>query len=177
MRFRLGAVRMDVAAISAWMMMGVAGVSGCGGGSSTSPAPPASVSVTLSPATATVQASQVTSFKATVSNDPQNKGTSWVISGAGCTGAACGTLSGMMSASGAAVTYKAPATVPNPPMVTLTATSVADSTKSAKAAITLTAPSSSSGISVIVAPTMASVSAGGTQVFAATLQNDTANKG
>jgi len=177
MSFRRGVVRTDVAAISVWMMMAVVGSTGCGGGSSTSPAPPASVSVALNPTTATIQASQATSFTATVSHDPQNKGTSWVLSGAGCTGAACGTLSGITAASGAAVKYTAPAAVPNPPTVTLTATSVDDSTKSAKATITLTAPSSSSAISVVVAPAMASVAVSGTQTFAATLQNDTANKG
>jgi hypothetical protein len=70
--------------------------------------------------------------------------------------------------------YTAPAEVPNPPTVTLTATSVDDASKSAKATITLTV---GSAISVVVAPSMASVATGATQTFAATLQNDAANKG
>src|SRR5580704_16803296 len=178
MAFPRGVVRTNVAAICACVMMSVAGFSGCGGGSSTSPAPPvSSVSVALSPGSATVQASQTSSFTATVTNDPKNAGTTWALSGAGCTAAACGTLSGMTAASGAAVMYTAPAAVPNPPTVTLTATSVDDATKSAKATITLTAGSGGSAISVVVAPSMASVAPSGTQAFAATLQNDTANKG
>src|SRR6202000_1380889 len=131
----------------------------------------------LSPITATVQASQATSFMATVSNDSKNKGTSWALSGAGCTGAACGSLSGTTAAAGGAVMYTAPAAVPNPPTVTLTATAVDDATKSARATITLTAAASTTAISVVVAPSMASVGVGGTQTFAATLQNDSSNKG
>lgn len=176
MAFPRGVDRTDVAAISAIVILAVAILCGCGGGSSTSPAPPASVSVALTPNTATVPASQTTSFTATVSNDPSNHGTSWTLSGTGCTGAACGFLSGTTAASGNAVTYTAPAAVPNPPMVTLTATSVDDSTKSAKATITLT-NSNASAISVGVAPTMASVAVNSTQAFSATLQNDTQNKG
>ena len=176
MAFPRGVDRTDVAAISASIILAVATFCGCGGGAATSPAPPASVSVALTPNAATVPASQTTKFIATVSNDPSNHGTSWTLSGAGCTGAACGSLSGTTAASGSAVTYTAPPAVPNPPMVTLTATAVDDSTKSAKATITLTT-SSSSAISVVVAPTMASVAVGATQAFAATLQNDTQNKG
>jgi hypothetical protein len=172
MLFRRGVGRTNVAAISACVMMAIAGISGCGGGSSTNPAP--TVAVALTPATATVQASQGASFTATVSNDPKNEGTTWTLSGPGCTGAACGSLSGAKAASGAAVMYTAPAAVPNPPTITLTATAVDDSTKSAKATITLTA---GSAISLVVAPAMASVATGGTQTFAATLQNDSANKG
>src|SRR5260370_41553684 len=48
----------------------------------------------------------------------------WSLSGAGCNGATCGTLSASSSASGVAITYTAPASVPNPATVTLTATSV-----------------------------------------------------
>lgn len=175
MRFLRGVDRADVAAISACAMMAIAGISGCGGGSSTSPAP--TVSVALTPATATVQANHEASFTATVLNDPKNDGTTWTLSGPGCTGVACGSLSGMKAASGAAVMYTAPATVPNPPTVMLTATSVDDTSKSAKATITLTAGSAASAISVVVAPSMASVATGATQTFAATLQNDSSNKG
>jgi hypothetical protein len=174
MRFLRGVDRADVAAISACVMMAVAGISGCGGGSSTSPAP--TLSVALTPAIATVQANQRTSFTATVLNDPKNDGTTWTLSGPGCTGAACGSLSGMRATSGAAVMYTAPAALPNPPTVMLTATSVDDTTKSAKATITLTA-GSASAISLVVAPSMASVATGATQMFAATLQNDSSNKG
>ena len=134
-------------------------------------APPPSVSV--APTSASVQTGQTQSFTATVQNDPQNKGVTWMLSGAGCTGAACGTLSASSSASGTPVTYTAPNTVPNPATVTLTATPVADNTKSSVASITVTAPP----VSVSVAPTSSSVQTGQTQSFTAIVQNDPQNKG
>ena len=180
MLFRRGVERTNVATISACVMMVAAGFSGCGGGSSTSPAPVVkSVSVALTPTTAMVQTSQGASFTATVANDPKNDGTTWTLSGAGCTGAACGTLSGATAASGAAVNYTAPATLPNPPTVTLTATAVDDSTKSAKATITLAAaPAPPSPPSVTVTPGTANLATGGvTQTFTANVSNDAQNLG
>jgi hypothetical protein len=141
---------------------------------STPPAP-SPVSVVVAPVTASVQTGQAATFTATVANDSSNRGVAWAVSGTGCTGAACGTLSAASSASGVAVTYTAPATVPNPATVTLTATSVTDPTKNAEASITLTSPPA---IAVSVSPTTASVATGGsTQSFTATLQNDSQNKG
>src|ERR1700722_3914786 len=127
-----GVARRNVATVCACVMMAVAGFSGCGGGSSTSPAPVGTIAVTLAPGSATVQASQTASFSAKVTDDPKNDGTTWTLSGSGCMGATCGKLSGASSASGVPVTYTAPAAVPNPPTVTLTATAVDDTTKTAK---------------------------------------------
>jgi hypothetical protein len=90
------------------------------------------VSVKLTVSTGTQQ------FVATVGNDPQNGGVNWNLSGAGCSGAACGTLSATSSASGASITYNAPPAVPSPATLTLTATSVSDSTISNSALITIT---------------------------------------
>jgi hypothetical protein len=56
-----------------------------------------------------VQVGQSQPFTATVLNDAQNKGVTWSLSGAGCTGVACGVLSAASSASGLAITYTAPA--------------------------------------------------------------------
>jgi len=169
--------RMGVAAICALLFAGWV-ASGCGGGSSSGPAPSAaSVSVAVAPGSATVQASQGHSFTATVLDDPQNKGTAWTLAGAGCTAAACGTLSSMTTASGAPVMYTAPAAVPNPPTVTLTATSIADSTKTGAATITLAATTGATAISVAVSPSTANVPINSSKMFSATLQNDTANKG
>jgi hypothetical protein len=142
-------------------------LSGCGGGSSSSPNPePPSgtsvISVAISPTAASVQTGQTQNFTAMVANDNQNKGVTWALSGAGCTGAACGTLS---STSGTAITYTAPANVPNPAAVTLTATSVADASKSAAAAITVVVPTLKS---VAVTPATPSFAAGLTQQFTAT---------
>lgn len=180
MRFLRGVERTNVAAISACVMMSVAGIVGCGGGSSTSPAPVAKmVSVALTPPMATVQTSQAASFTATVANDPKNDGTTWTLSGAGCTGAACGSLSGTTAASGATVMYTAPAAVPNPPTVTLTATAVDDATKSAKATITLAAaPAPPTPPSVSVTPGTANLATGAvTQTFTANVANDAQNLG
>jgi hypothetical protein len=113
-------------------------LSGCGGGMSTPLLPPISVSV--NPTTASVQVSQTASFMATVQNDSANKGVTWSLSGAGCSGATCGALSANSSASGAPITYTAPSTVPTPATVTLTASSVTDHNKSAAATITIAPP-------------------------------------
>ncbi len=143
--------------------------SGCGGGSSSpSPEPPSSISaisVSVAPTAASVLTGQTQNFTATVANDNQSKGVTWALSGAGCTAAACGTLSSTTSTSGAAIIYTAPPTVPNPATVALTSTSVADATKSAAAAITLVAPTLKS---VAITPANPSVALGLTQQFTAT---------
>jgi hypothetical protein len=177
MLFSRGVGRTNVAAICSCMVVALAGASGCGGGSSTSPAPVESVAVTLAPGSATVQASKTASFSAKVTNDPKNDGTMWTLSGSGCAGAACGTLSGATSASGVPVTYTAPAAVPNPPTVTLTATAVDDTSESAKATITLTAPPAPP-LTVSVTPGTANLATGGvTQTFTANVANDAQNLG
>jgi hypothetical protein len=159
-------------------VLGVTVVCGCGGGSTNSnPAPiSVAVSVTLSPATASVQAGQNQAFTASVANDSANKGVTWALSGASCSSATCGTLSATSSASGVAITYTAPASVPNPASVTLTATSVADGTKMSAAVITITA-APVSAIGVTLSPATASVQAGQAQAFTASVANDSANKG
>src|ERR1700722_2658339 len=105
---------------------------------SSAPAP-APIAVTVSPSTASVQAAQQTNFVATVANDSSNKGVTWTLSGSGCSGATCGTLSASSSASGAPIAYTAPSSVPTPASVMLTATSVADGSKTSSAVITVTA--------------------------------------
>jgi hypothetical protein len=143
-------------------------------GAQSAPPAPSPVSVSVAPATALMQPGQGMSFTATVTNDSANKGVTWALSGAGCSGAACGSVSSASSASGAPITYTAPASIPSG-TVALTATSVADGTKSAGATITITA---SPAIVVVVSPMTVSVAPGGaTQPFTATLQNDSQNKG
>ncbi|MGA2218222.1 MAG: hypothetical protein ABSG51_09055, partial [Terracidiphilus sp.] len=52
------------------------------------------VAVAILPNTASVQAGIGTqNFTATAANDPQNKGVTWSLSGTGCSGLTCGTLS------------------------------------------------------------------------------------
>src|SRR6266566_1678471 len=67
------------------------------------------ISVSVSPATASVRAGGGTQqFTATVHNDWHHRGVRWTLSGAGCSGSSCGTLSATTSASGAPLTYTAP---------------------------------------------------------------------
>jgi len=135
----------------------------------------ANVAVTLSLATANVAVNGTQAFTATVTGDTAGKGVTWTVTGAGCTGATCGAVTPGSSGSGVAVSYTAPAAVPNPATVTLKATSVADTTKSASATITVTA--TAAPITVNLSLTTANVTVNGTQAFTATVANDSANKG
>jgi uncharacterized protein (DUF2141 family) len=101
---------------------------------------PATITVSLSPATATLQPGGTQQFTATVTNDPSNRGVTWTISPP--TGA--GTLSGASSTS---VTYSAPATAAGSLNLIITATSMADPSKSATAKVTIVTPAISVGIS------------------------------
>lgn len=90
----------------------------------------AAVTVSVSPATATVKVgSGSQAFLATVSN-AANLAVTWQVNGITGGDATVGTI----SASGV---YQAPATMPAQPNITITAISVADKTKSATAAVTL----------------------------------------
>jgi hypothetical protein len=129
------------------------------------------VSVAVSPSSTTLQVGQSVGFTASLQNDTQNQGVTWSISGGGCSGSSCGTLSNATTTS---VTYTAPATVPSPATVTLQATSVANTTKSALATITVVATPT---IVVSVSPSSASVQISASQVFTASVQNDSQNEG
>ncbi|PYU08635.1 MAG: hypothetical protein DMG33_01045, partial [Acidobacteria bacterium] len=96
--------------------------------SSTTPPP---ISVSVAPASAPVTVNQMKQFTATVTYDSQNMGVTWSLS---CTGS-CGLLSPSSTAN--PITYTAPANVPNPATVTLTAKSNADTTKTGQATITV----------------------------------------
>lgn len=71
---------------------------------------------------------------ATVSPSGVRQDVTWSVTGPGCSGASCGTIG---PCSGGGTCYTAPATVPTPATVTLTARSVADSTKSASTTATI----------------------------------------
>jgi hypothetical protein len=127
------------------VMLLAATLDACGGGSSGGDSP--AIQVTIAPSSASVATKQEKTFKASVLNDSSGKGVTWELSGAGCTGDGCGSLT---SASTTNVTYRAPTTSPVPPALTLQATAVvADSTKSATANVTVFTPGT---IAVSVAP-------------------------
>jgi hypothetical protein len=127
------------------------------------------ISVSVSPSSAAPTFGATAAFTATVSNDPGNKGVTWIVT---CSAAPCGSVSPMSTASGTAATYTAPSAPPPSTLtVTITATSVADTTKMNSATITVPA------ILVAVAPPSANIPVNGTAGFTATVTNDTANKG
>jgi uncharacterized protein YjdB len=104
-------------------------VSGCAGGPS-APPPPA-ITVSVSPPSASVQVTKTQQFTATVANT-SNTAVTWQVAGVAGGDATHGTIS-------SAGMYQAPAAVPNPASVTVTAVSQADNTKSGSATVTVTA--------------------------------------
>jgi phosphatidylinositol-3-phosphatase len=112
-------------------------LAGCGGGSTntssepTSSSPPA-ISVSISPSSAHVQVGSTQQFTATVSN-ANNSAVNWRVNGT----AGGNTTIGTISSHGL---FAAPAAVPNPATVTVTAVSEADSTMSGAAATTIILP-------------------------------------
>ena len=110
-------------------LLGLGLVYGCG--SSASTPPPPAISVTVSPSAAqAIDQGQTLSIAATVANDSSGKGVTWTVTGGG-------TLS---ATTGSPVTYAAPATVTSNTSVKVTATSVADTTKSASVNIVVSPP-------------------------------------
>jgi hypothetical protein len=137
--------------------------------------PKPQVKVVVSPASQTVPVNRTQAFTASVQNDLQNKGVTWALSGVGCAGVACGTLSITSSASGAPITYTAPGNAPNPATVTLTATSVADQTSSAAATITVFAIPTD--LAVVISPQRGGITLSQTLKFSATVPKDPTNQG
>ena len=90
-------------------------------------------------------------FTATVANDYLNRGVTWALSGSGCNGTACGSLTNVATGS---VTYNAPTTVPSPATVSLTATSINDTMKSSTAMITVTSPAAPAASAVSASMTL-----------------------
>jgi hypothetical protein len=112
------------------------------------------VSITLGPDTATLRESQTLQFTATVINST-NTAVAWSINPA----------VGSISATGL---YTAPASIVFQQTVTVTATSIADETKSASRSVTLSPP-----VSITLAPVTVTLLAGQTQQFIATVSNST----
>ncbi|HZP25399.1 MAG TPA: hypothetical protein VFB04_18300 [Terriglobales bacterium] len=128
----------------------------CGGGSSNGNTGGA-VSIAISPTTATVPANGTQQFQATVTGS-SNTAVQWQVNGVTGGNAASGTISnsGLFTAPSTGVALQ----------VTVSAVASADSTKVANAAVTVNALPSGS---VTISPTSATVGAGGTQQFTATI--------
>jgi hypothetical protein len=149
------------------------------------PSKQASVSLTITSnftvqltAPASVPAGGTATIVATLTPAPgsnPNTAVSWSLSGAGCSGASCGTLTTVTTQSTGAnvtadsATYTAPPQPPSPNMVTITATPVADTAKQRQAAIAV-----QPGVSVSVTPGTATVAANHRVTLTAAV-NGTAN--
>jgi hypothetical protein len=114
----------------------VAALAACGGGDGGGSTGPISVAFS-SPLPSSLSISDTASLKASVSNNPSSGGVAW---SATCAAADCGSFNPSTTSSNAPTIYTPPASLPNPASVTIKATSVADSTKSASGAITLSGP-------------------------------------
>jgi hypothetical protein len=113
--------------------LGVSWLVACGGGGDSGPP----ISVAFAPPLPTsVPVGKTASLSATVANDGSNSGVSWSVT---CNSSSCGSFDPTQTASDAPTTYTPPATVPSGGTVTITATSVADGTRSASGTVTITA--------------------------------------
>jgi hypothetical protein len=121
---------------------------------------PQPVAMTVSPTSVQLQPGAQQLFNANVTGS-SNKSVTWSVAGAGCVSFLCGTV----AANGL---YTAPATAPNPPLVSVTATSNADPSKSATATVNL-----GSGLTVTVTPANVELAPLQTQLFQATVNGGT----
>jgi hypothetical protein len=130
---------------------------GCGGlvVSGPSQPPAANITVVVAPATASMLLGERQNFSATVSN-AENTAVSWSVNGIPGGSAAVGTVD-------AGGVYTAPQIIMEPPSISLTAASVADSSRSGAAAIAIT-----SSFSLSVSGPV-SLSAGATTTYSAAL--------
>jgi hypothetical protein len=137
------------------------------------------ISISVSPTSFTVGAAlsgETANLAATVVNDTSNAGVDWKVS---CTSTLgnCGKITPSTSASGAAVTYTSPPTVPSDGQVTITATAKASETagdlKAATAVATVTSAQTVS-VNVSASPTLTE---SGTTTLTAVVTNDVSNAG
>src|SRR5437660_531651 len=161
---RRGWTRKTLDLLASWVWLAAVGVTvletvGCAGVSTITAT--ITVSVTISPISATVAAGGTQQFSAVVQNT-SNTAVTWQVNGVTGGNATVGAI----SSSGL---YTAPGVVPNPATVTVTAVSQADASKSAAAQVTITA---AAGITFYVSTTRSEEPGGGTQQFSAVVQNN-----
>lgn len=117
-------------------------IAGCGGGGLPpgAVAGPAPISISISPVSTSVQLGATRLFTATLQGGPSTGpgGASFVVQG--------GAANGMIDANGL---YTAPLAMPAIPFVNIIATSIADSTKTATATVSLTQPTGSTVFPVL----------------------------
>ena len=129
-------------------------------GSCSSSTPPPAITVTVTPATATLSPGASTQFMATVTGT-MNTAVTWQVNGTPGGGAAAGTI----TSNGL---YTAPNTIPNPATVTVTAVLSANASDSGSASVTI-----AQQVAVTVSPNPISVAIFTTQQFTATVNGQT----
>lgn len=129
-------------------------LSSCGGGSSSPPPPP--ITVTVTPASATVNPGASKQFMDTVAGTT-NTAVTWQVNGTTGGNATVGTIT-------ATGLYTAPSTIPNPATVTVTAVSAANTADSGSASVTV-----AQQVAVAVTPNPVSMAIFTTQQFTATV--------
>src|SRR6266851_6586293 len=102
----------------------------------------------VTPASASVDINGTDLITAAINNDSSDQGVTWAVNGSTGGDSTHGTIASANFTPGiATATYTAPKTVPSPSSITITATSVADSTISGSTALTVT-----SSVTVNIAP-------------------------
>src|SRR5260370_10276520 len=132
---------------------------GCGADGATPaprPLPPQSTAVSVTPTSESVLLGNQATFTATVTNTSDTT-VSWSVNGVAGGNATLGTIT-------SAGLYTAPADLPSPATVQVTATSLADSAKFSTATLAIT-----SDIALNFSPSPASLELGATQTFRATV--------
>ena len=122
-----------VLGISLCLLMALVGCGGGGGTANTTP-PAVAVSITTPASAQTVPVNGTLAITAAVAKTT-NTAVTWTVNGVTNGNSTYGTIAG----SGLSVTYDAPAAVPSPATFNVTATSVADNTKSASVSVTIVA--------------------------------------
>ena len=145
------------------------GLSACGSSGSNGPPLPVAVSFVTAPPSSVIVGGTFQAVAA-VSNS-SNGNVSWSCTPAG----SCGSFNPTTTASGAATTYTAPATVPTGGSVTIQAVSAADSTKSASANVTVSLPTPSVTFAPPAPPPVVTI--GSTATLTANVTNDPTNGG
>jgi IPT/TIG domain-containing protein len=114
-----------------WLVLALMVVhAGCAGTTkTTAPAPPAQVSVSVMPSAANVRVGATQSFAASVTGTT-NENVNWSVNGVASGNATTGTI-------GASGLYTAPASLPDPNTITISAVSAANSSASATSNVTL----------------------------------------
>lgn len=128
------------------------------------------ISVAITPAVSSLTLGGTATFGAVIFNDTGDAGVNWTVT---CTGgSSCGSFLPTHTGSGVPTTYTAPTSLPTGGTVTITATSVADTAKSATAVVTLSAP-----LTVTVVPASVTLQTGNTAGFVAIVTGDSTNAG